>query len=375
MINNFSLFSFKDNTWKDLSSNLPPHLQHIGGHEMVNIGNSKLAILGGYKTSNYSFDIGLSAIDPEFRDFKNLFIYDIKNNEWERKVTIISQQDSNILSLRQQYSCTAVYRNNVIYAYAGFYIDPTTRNLVHLFGILDFGNLVWKWKQVQINNPSYENANSTHFDSILLQNYMIVNQFNATNSGSAKLIPFDLNIEEIDTYIDYDPTDSSKPPNFKHYKTPPYYDEQFPLAAIIIPSIVASIAALIIIFLIYRYIKHTIKKKSTLNYETKEVWSDSNSFFRHLNSSAIFSHSKTNANYQGSIIEHFDTNMTMSASYLEQTVESNWEKNTLLTRQIFDSHTNSFQTSGTLVHQRGKPYNGNTKSTEFSDNWDAYSTY
>jgi hypothetical protein len=373
MVKSFSVFNFTDNNWYDLSNTLPKELEQIADQVMINIDNQKLIVFGGYKANGYSNTKNISVISPQYNSLEDIFIYDIQNTSWEHKTVSIDEKDMSLLELRKGDSCTVVHLNNTIYLYSGFYLDSSSK-INHLFGMLDIDKWSWSWKQLQINDHKYESSNSTNFDSILAENYMIVSEFDINTKDSVKFLAFDLTTQEINTDIIFNGTyNIQNNPGLNIYNSPGGFG-QSPGAIISIAYVLAILSGVFIIFLIYRYFKYRNSKKNSVEYQTSEVWADS-SYSKHRNNNTFSRYFSFNVNYLGSVIEHFDTNMSRESPCLEQTVESNWEKNTLLTRQIFDSQTNSFQTSGTLVHQRGKPYNGNAKNTEFSDNWDAYSTY
>jgi hypothetical protein len=268
MVKNFSVYQFNTNKWYDYTDKLPNNFDNVAGHQMVNINNEKLVVLGGYKTKNYTLGDQLTAINPEFIDFKKILVFDIRKQSWEYKITNISDQDQKFIELRMQYSCTAVYQNNKLYVYAGFYIDNSTRTKTHLFGNLDLDQWTWKWKQIQVDNSASEDPQTAYFDSILKDNVMLITNSNALYSDEVKFISFNITSGDLNSF----PNIGTNSDRLNNDQAKPF---DTPRKIVIFDWIVLSIGASIIIFLLWKYyIKYRETRGHLPRFVDYYIWTD-----------------------------------------------------------------------------------------------------
>ncbi|KXN69943.1 hypothetical protein CONCODRAFT_71057 [Conidiobolus coronatus NRRL 28638] len=268
MIKNFSAYEFNTNKWHDYTDKLPDSFDNAAGHQLININNQKLIVLGGYRTKSYTFDDQLTANNPEFIDFKKILVFDISKQKWEYKITNIGDQDQKVLELRMQYSCTAVYQNNKLYVYAGFYVDDSKHKTIHLFGVLDLNQWAWRWKQIQVENRTSEDPQTAFFDSILKDNIMIVTNSNALSFDEVKFISFNITSEDLNNSgyigINSDYLNENQSIKFGTLRK-----------IIIFDWVILTICTLVIIFLLWKYYLNCREARGYLpRFVDYHIWTD-----------------------------------------------------------------------------------------------------
>jgi hypothetical protein len=266
MIKSFSIYDFNVNKWKDSSDGLPTELELIAGHNVVNIKNEYLVVLGGYKTNEYTISQGkLSSSKAEFFNFKNIWTYDILEAKWSLKSTNLDQKIENLLNQRLQYACTTEYYNNMLYVYPGFYVDSSSKNIVHLLGLLNLEDFTWNWKQLEVSNSNYKDPPNNYYSSDLKGDKMIITVTEMGPSTVPNFIGFDLiNKNFTDTYqlVEEKPKDSNpSTPVSTGIRTYIW--------------IILAIAVLVILFVLFKlYIYNRETKGYLPKYENYHIWSD-----------------------------------------------------------------------------------------------------
>jgi hypothetical protein len=287
----FFSYDFKENKWGDLTDRLPKEYDLIAGNELVNINNEKLVSLGGYKSYQISLSsTEINAYNVEFLGFKNLLIFDIKSKKWEYKTTSMGLEDESLLALKKQYSSTGVHFNNKLYVYGGFSNDATNKQ-THHFGILDLESWTWRWKHFAFDVLTGPTPLTEIFDSMIINNTMLIS-YSFKYSYGVRFFGFDLNTENYTTEVpntqglfwkessasaskpesDFAPAPTPEQPNNPSESVQSKSTPDYP---IIFGSIIGAIAALIVLYLGYRYYERSQNPlRYKPKYETKLIWSD-----------------------------------------------------------------------------------------------------
>ncbi|KXN69942.1 hypothetical protein CONCODRAFT_79062 [Conidiobolus coronatus NRRL 28638] len=153
----------------------------------------------------------------------------------------------------------------MLYVYAGFYVDSSTKNIVHLLGLLNLEDFTWNWKQLEVNNSNYKDPPNTYYSSDLKEDKMIITVTEMSPSAVPNFIGFDLinkNFTNMYKFEEEKPKDSNLPP---------------PMSTGVRTYIwiILAIAALLILFVLFKLYIHNRESKGYLpKFENYHIWSD-----------------------------------------------------------------------------------------------------